>query len=153
MKNQRKNRQTPHKTSHTDTRQHKRKKKKRGEGRQPQEVESWGGWKTKHRRKSHAAPGLQHTPHPANKSPTAAVPARPTIRAPVPPPASVCEIRHQQEETPKTRLAFTIAPPPHYNPARRVMNRRKRRGQAETRGHAGCQRHLSTLSLIRPHLA
>ena len=50
-------------------------------------------------------------PAPARRE-TIAVPARPTTRALVLPPASVCEIRNQQEETPKTRLAFTIAPYP-----------------------------------------
>lgn len=126
---------------------------------------------------------MQHTPHPANRSPTASsrtsarpsrlcenadaaqnktpkphpqghagshdrippplppspaqrIPARPTTRAPALPPASVCEIRPPTRRNTKEPSCLHDSALPHHNPARRVMHRRKRRGQAATRGYA-----------------
>lgn len=92
------------------------------------------------------------TPAPARRE-AIAVPARPTIRAPVLPPASVCEIRPPIRRNTKDPSCLHDSALSHHNPARRVMHGRKRRGQAATRGHAARQRYLSTLPLIRPHLA
>lgn len=91
------------------------------------------------------------TPAPAQRE-AIAVPTRTTIRAPVLPPVSVREIRPPTRRNTKDPSYLHDSAPPHNNPARRVIYRRKRRGQAATRGHAARQRYLSTLPLIRPHL-